>query len=184
MGYYVDYYCDNNSKRLRPIVDTIIKKNFGWLPQKEYDDMYSIADSAVWYCEENYNESKGKSFEKYLIDSLYRKIKTRITHINRKKRNCGIPEISIYQVLDEESGLTVGDIIEAKKDDDIHPLVQKYIDSLTKKQRQVAELIVDGYDIQTIKKKLGLNDNRFKMIIQRMRSEDKVEPLNKLRGVR
>lgn len=182
MGKYSDYYCSNGNQKLKPIVDRILKRNFGWLPQSEYDECYSIAGQTVWYCEENFDKNKGKSFEKYLIDSLYKKIKTHITYMNRKKRNNGTPNLSIEKIMDDESNMTIGDMIAAKDAVDIHPLAQRYIDSLTRTQRRIAELIMDGYDNRLIKKTLGLTEERFKMLCQRMRANEKTEPLNKLRG--
>lgn len=180
MGKYVDYYFENN--RLQKLVDRIIKKRYGWIPQKDYDDFYSVAGQALWYCEEHFDITKGKNFEKYLIDSCYRKIKTQITRMNRKKRNNGEPDVSMEKLIDAESETTFGDMIAAKEADDIHPLAQRYVDSLSKKQRQIAELIMRGYDSYSIKKKLGLTDEKFKILCQRMRAEDKIEPLKKLRG--
>ena len=180
MGKYFDFYFENN--RLQTMVDHIIKKNYGWIPQKDYDDFYSVAGQALWYCEEHFDGEKGKCFEKYLIDSIYRKIKTQITRMNRKKRNNGQSDLSMEKIIDDEGNMTIGDVLITKEAPDIHPLAQRYIDSLSKKQRQIAELIMKGYDDYSIKKILGLTDKKFKMLCQRMRSEEKVEPLNKLRG--
>ena len=86
-----------------------------------------------------------------------------------------------YEQIDGEN-YCLGDIIEDKKDDDIHPLIMRYLDSLTGNQRRVAELLMQGHDNQSIKSVLNLSDGRFNMIYKRMRSERKVEPLKKLKG--
>ena len=184
MGQYVDYYCKNNNKILNSIVDIIILKKFGWLPQKDYDDFYSIAGQVIWDCERRFDDCKGASFETFLIGCLGRKFKTRITYMNREKRNNGIPDLSMEKMIDDESDTTISDMIAVKPVQDIHFLAQRYIDSLPKMQRRVAELIIEGYDNKSIKNILGLSDKRFKMIIQRMRAKEKIEPLEKLKGVR
>ena len=61
MGQYVDFYCGNNNKELKKIVDPIIMIHFGWLAQKDYDDFYSIASQVVWDCEKRFNEEKIKN---------------------------------------------------------------------------------------------------------------------------
>lgn len=182
MGKYVDYYCSKD--RLRNMVDRIILKHYGWIPQKEYDDFYSIAGQTLWYCEQKFDGTKGKDFEKYLVDSLYRKFKTQITFLNRKKRCSNSSVLSIEKIIDDESDLTIGDMIATKEDNELSPLAQRYIDSLSKIQKQVAELIMIGYEAGSIKAKLGLSNERYAMIFQRMRTEEKIEPLNKLKGVK
>lgn len=182
MGKYVEYYYQNN--RLQNMVDHIIKKHFGWIPQKDYDDFYSIAGQAVWYCEENFDETKGKNFEKYLVDSLYRKIKTQITYNNRKKRNSGMPVLSLEKIVDEESEMTIGDMIAYEESPEISPIMQRYIDSLTKKQKEIACLFMDGWNKKEIINKTGITGKRFEMIYSRMKSDEKVEMLSHLKGVK
>ena len=58
MGKYVTCYCGNNNQALISLVDRLIEKNFGWLPQMYYDDFYSIASKVVWDCERQYKKSK------------------------------------------------------------------------------------------------------------------------------
>lgn len=181
MGKYSDYYCNDYNKRLKPIVDHIITKNFGWLPQKEYDDFYSIAGQAVWYCEEHYDENKGKTFELYLIDSLHRKFKTRITHNNRKKRNNGTVDVSISKLIDEESNITIGDMLIQKEEDGIDILVDRYLELLTKKQRQVAKLMMEGYTDKDIKAELRISSEQYKVIVMNMKKDEKITPLKTLK---
>ena len=62
MGQYSDFYCKDDNSQLRVIVDTIIRRNFNWLPQCEYDDFYSIAGQTVWYCEMRLDPDSNYSF--------------------------------------------------------------------------------------------------------------------------
>ena len=54
MGKMVDYYYEK--ERLKNLVDKILSTKYGWLPQKEHDDFYSIAGTTVWYCEKHYDD--------------------------------------------------------------------------------------------------------------------------------
>lgn len=179
MGTYVDYYFENN--RLKNMVDHIIKKKFGWLPQKDYDDFYSMAGQTLWYCEEHFDKNKQGDFYKYLTDSLYRKAKTQITWNNRKKRRGDVPDVSIYTLIDNENDITIGDTLAQKEDNDIDVLVERYLDSLTKKQRQVAELMMQGCSDKDIKSMLGISNEQYGVIVMNMKKPEKTTPLKTLK---
>ena len=86
MKSWVDFYCGNNNKELKKLVNKILISNFGWVASSEYDDFYSLAAQVIWSCEQNFSNDKNTSFNTYLISCLIRKIKTRITYMNRDKR--------------------------------------------------------------------------------------------------
>lgn len=178
MKKYVEYYCKNNSELLKTVADGIIIHNFGWIPQRDYDDFYSIAHEVLWNCEKTFDSSKGAKFETYLIGCLTRKFKTRVTYLNRKSRNSGLPEISLQKPVDSENKIMFGETIpyqtEAENDGNF---VQRYLDGLTKTQKMVAMMLMDGFNIEEIQKHLNLPERRFKMILKRMRSEEKSAPL-------
>lgn len=170
---YLTYYGSNNSEKLREISDTIIGKQFPWLLQMYYDDFYSIADEVLWKCLQNFDDSKGAQFETYLIGCLIRKFKSRITYMNRKRRNCGSSEISLDALIDDESGTTIGETIADKPPIEISENTQQYLNSLSKIQRRVAEMIMSGFDFFSIKKELHLSDRRFNTVFQRMKAREK-----------
>lgn len=82
-----DFYVKNNCLELKKIIFPILKTKFGWISEKEYDDFISIGAQVVWDCETKFDESKGAEFKTFLFNCLLRKIKTRVTFLNRKKRN-------------------------------------------------------------------------------------------------
>ncbi len=86
MGKYVDFYCKDYNKELKKIVNAMLQRDFGWIAQKDYDDFYSYAAQVVWECEESFDETKGISFHNYLLPCISRRIRTRITYMNRGKR--------------------------------------------------------------------------------------------------
>lgn len=170
---YLTYYGANNSEKLIQISDVIIGKHFPWLSQMYYDDFYSIADEVLWKCVQNFDGSKGAQFETYLINCLIKKFKSRVTYMNRKRRNSGNSEISLDALIDDESGATIGEMIADKPPVEISENTQQYLNNLSKTQRRVAEMIMSGFDTFSIKKELHLSDRRFNTVFQRMKSSDK-----------
>lgn len=161
MGKYIDYYCCNN--RLQNMVDHIIKKHFGWIPQKDYDDFYSIAGQAVWYCEKNFDESKGKNFEKYLVDSLYRKIKTQLTYNNRQKRNNGMSALSLEAMIEDGDMCLMG-IVASEDASELllySDKMQLYLSRLSKLQKKVLFALADGYSSDEIKNALNISAKEY-----------------------
>ena len=145
MGKYVDYYCKNNNKRLKQEVDNVIIKNFGWLPQKEQHDFYSLAGQVVWNCEQNFIKDKNAKFITYLTSCLLKKFKSRITYCNRDKRKLKdengrpIPEISINALIDGESDVKIENFLISDVDvfksilsidESMNDEIQKYIAAL------------------------------------------------------
>lgn len=178
MGQYVDYYCKNNCRELKKLVEKILTVKFSWILKSMYDDFYSIAGEHVWKCEIDYNESKGAKFETYLVMCLERKFKTYITYINRKKRSCGAPEISLESLVNENGNTTLKDLITEKNDNEIGKQTQIYLDSLSKIQYKIAEMIMEGYNFDAIKKELNLTNKRFSIIYNRMKSMQKTNVLH------
>lgn len=88
MGQYVDYYCKDDNKELKKIVNQIIATKFNWIPQKDYDDLYSIASMVVWDCEKRFDPTKVRTekFQSFLSACIQNKIKTYVTAMNRNKR--------------------------------------------------------------------------------------------------
>lgn len=177
MGKYVEHYCSNDYKELRKIIDNILARNFSHVPQMDYDDFYSIGGQVVWQCEMNFDESKGAQFETFLTGCLANKIKTRITYSNRKKRNNGVPTVSMNKLIEEDENYTLEDLLKTKSKTELLPITQRYLDGLSKKQREIADLIIEGYDIPTIKRITGISTERFNLALERMREQDKNKEL-------
>lgn len=182
MERYIEYYGENNCARLRDLANKIIKNKFSWLPQSEYDEFYSIAGQVLWECDSNYSEDKGVKFKTFLVGCLIKKFKSRVTYMNRLKRSCGKADLSLDAIIDDESDTTLDEFIYIPEEEDINPLTQRYLDSLTDLQRQIAELIMGGYDMRSIKVILRLSDQRFNIIWDRMRTSSKLKPLEIKKG--
>jgi DNA-directed RNA polymerase specialized sigma24 family protein len=175
MGKYVTCYCGNNNQALISLVDKLIEKNFGWLPQMYYDDFYSIASKVVWDCERQYEKSKKTQFKTFLTGCLTRKFKSQITYMNREKRKCRdcngnlLLDISM-NIVDEESGIEFGDTLVGSSDvfdsigtapEEFGVNMQKYLNSLTKQQKDIALLVSKGFTPSDIQKTLGISNERY-----------------------
>ena len=122
MGQYVDFYCGNENKELKKIVNPILIKNFAWIPQKDFDDFYSIASQVVWDCEQKFDSKKvrTKKFKSFVSTCIHNKIKTHITYMNRDKRMMkdedGNPlyNVSLDTPISEEDNSTISDYLSAK----------------------------------------------------------------------
>ena len=82
----VHQYCDNNMQKLKQTCYPIIIK-IGGISQKDYDDLYSLAQVVFLDSLLNYNE-KICQFHPFLVSSLKKRLySTYIRDRNRKKRS-------------------------------------------------------------------------------------------------
>lgn len=148
-----------------------------------YDDFESLAGFEFTKAFKNYQDEKSNLFT-YATTVLMNKAKSELRNYNeRDKRKALSTAISIDSVLyDDNNGeITLGDTLVAKEQEDISALTERYLDSLTVRQRRVAELMMDGYEEKDIKRILGLSNEKYKMIITNMCEERKLAPLKKLK---
>ena len=172
---------DIQKKVILPLWNRKFKKMYEGA-KLDYDDFESLAGFELSKAIKTFNPQKSNLFT-YATNILQRKAKTELTFYYRDKRIGDLKAESINKITNDESQITIEGILVAEQERELNYLAQRYINSLTNTQKKVAELIMSGYDVKIIKKILNLSDDRFAMIIQRMRSEEKTEPLNKLRGV-
>ncbi len=162
MGKYVDFYCKDDNKELKKIVNKILCNNFGWIPQKDYDDFYSLAGQVVWNCEKNFDNCKNDNFKGYLTSCLIKKIKTRVTYMNRNKRKADMMSESIYQKLVGESERTLEDVIEDievcedKEFVEIETVLKDIFLILKPKERKILELSIREFTNEDIANRLNI----------------------------
>ena len=164
MENYIEFYCKNDCAELRKISNKIITKEFGWLPQMLYDDFYSIALEVLWRCDAGFSDTKGAKFETYLANCLNKKFRTRVTYMNRQRRNGGIQDVSLDAMIDEKNislyNLISHDDVETKTST-YSEKVTKYLERLSDEQRQILLLIADGYSVDEVKKILKISSIEF-----------------------
>lgn len=199
MGQYVDYYCKNEFRELKKIINPILHKKFPWIAQSEYDDFYSIAANVVWECENNYQNEMGKSFDNFFIPCLHNKIKQRVTFMNRGKRmfkdNDGnfVHNVSFDTPIDEDA-VSISDFLasdfnveEEAEDENVDfgdEKVEKYLNGLSDKQRKIVEMKMNGYEAGEIKERLNLNETQYNANCKELVSFKNLAKLNDLKKVK
>jgi len=161
------YYADN-AKKLRGIVDKILLK-FGGLSNKDMDDFYSLANEvfveAMRRCDDL------QSFDALLYACLVNRIKTEITKINCEKRKADKMSVSLDTPVGDEADSTLGDLI-ADSFDMEKAVFEKlgegygkrtmlYLSRLSKLQKEVLQLTIDGYPSGEIRERLHINKKQY-----------------------
>lgn len=174
----INKYCGNDMKLLKKICYPIMIK-FGGLSESDYDDFYSIANITVWKAADVYDETDGTSFETFLIGCLIKKFKTEMTRRNTQKRKSESVPVSIEMVITPDSDKTFADVIDSGFDiyKEIDGLNQseglmKFMSGLSKKQKRMADLICDGYRKEDILRILSIDERRYNICLENMKTFD------------
>ncbi|WP_310602374.1 hypothetical protein [Anaerosporobacter sp.] len=193
----LEEYCFNNMEKLKQTCYPKICK-IGGISQKDHDDLHSIALEALRDSVERYNDSHDCKFSTFLNGNIERKFNTYIRNKNRIKRNGyednPISFVSLDTPIGEEENATLSDIIPSgfnieeevskKMGFSIDDKVEKYLNSLSVKQRGIAELIMEGYRPSEIKEKLKLTEKQYIYYIKDMKSFEKSRVLRYMGYVR
>lgn len=163
----VQYY-NNNARELRKLVDGILAKFSGW-SNKDVDDFYSLANEVFVDVMRKYDNSQ--SFEVFLYCCLSNRIKTEMTRRNREKRKADILSVSLDMPLGGEEGITIADVIADDFDMEKEVIgkeqetgsfrIAKYMDKLSRLQKNVLKLVIDGYQPEEIREKLQINKAQY-----------------------
>lgn len=176
------FYCDNNMSNLIALCNKVLA-SLGRNSKNIHDieEYYSIALEELAKAINTYNpdnELKAK-FNTFFSIILSRKFLSAFSKKNRKKRGEGLQLISLDEELDDgntsiiemiPSPYNVED--EILKDDNSDN-VDKYIDSLSTKQKKLAELFMQGYTIEDAKIKLNLSRREIENMLKFMRSYER-----------
>ena len=161
------YYADN-AKKLHGMVDKILLK-FGGLSDKDRDDFYSLANEV--FVDVMRRRGDLQAFDVFLYSCLSNRIKTEISKINCEKRMADRLAVSIDAPVGEDEDLTLGDLI-ADRFDMENAVLDKlgegygkrvilYLNRLSKLQKEVLKLTVDGYPSNEIREKLHINKKQY-----------------------
>lgn len=188
----LNFYCKNNMRELRKICDPIINQfmsQYG-IPNMNRDDLYGVAVDTLADSISRYDEEKSK-FTTFLTGNLKRKF-LQWRRDSRRRCRCNIvkdeggndivvPDLSFD--TPSEDGFDLSEMIDSgfnvemeyclENEDSYHGKVKEYMNSLGEIQREIAELLYDGYDVSEVKEKLGLSDKEYALQIKNMRSYDK-----------
>ena len=188
MEKILDLYYSNNAQKLHTMVDKILfKLKFH---DVDNEDFYSLANEIFVDVLKRYDRKQ--DFNGFLYSCLMNKFKTEMTRRNRQKRQADKMSISWETPVDEESDMTIGNVITDTKeayhynidktffDDDGEKYTEKmlrYIDKLSILQREVVKLIISGYTMEEIKQSLHINDKQYRNSMIGIRSYRNVKTL-------
>lgn len=161
------YYADN-AKKLHKIVDQLLVK-FGGLSDKDKDDFYSLANEVFVDVMRRYDHTQ--PFEAFLYACLGNRIKTEMTRRNRKRRGADSMTVSIDTPINEEGTVTLGDVIAddvtierevfEKNEQGYSRRVRAYLSRLSKLQKDILRLHIDGFLPNEIKEELHIDEKQY-----------------------
>lgn len=176
MDYLKLYYGDNCAYMHDLCKRVLAKLQIPW------DDEYlGIADFVMADLVERFKTKPDDyDFDRYFMMCFSNKVKTDLTTRNREKRKSNMNAVPLETHIENAEGLTLGDVIpdpDSSVEDIVFPKknelqerVQKYLDNLSKTERKIADLIMDGMSLQDIPNELGITKSTFNEIMTRMRS--------------
>lgn len=189
------YYLDNEMSELKKIANPIIKqRNF---PMMEHDDLYSDAMKVVEESLASYDENRNCSFKTFLVGNIkrsfydYRKkgnqwkrrnLETENGKLKKDENGHTIPIQNISLDVETEDGISLAEkipYIENNTDEELSDNAQEYLKSLSPTQREIASLIMDGYQLKDIQKMLDISDKRWNKTVADMRSFSKKNIIRK-----
>ena len=172
-------YCDNNMKKLKMICYPIIIK-MGGISEKDYDDIFSLAQLLLYKTVEKYDENnaKGASFNTFFCNILNRRIYA--TYIRDKNRQCRsntredengnmvfLPDFSFDAPTEEclsmferiSSSYNLEDKIFKEE---YSKKMKEYLSRLSKIQRIILIYLSEGYLPEEIQEMLHINETIYK----------------------
>lgn len=204
MEQFLNTYYDNNAKKLHTVIDQIFYKYFGGTKGKDMEEFYGIGTDVlteIWE-KKTYDASKG-DFDGYIYRALSMAFIDEFKKQNRDKRSMkikvmdektgkpikvSVPDLRLDAPLSEDSNITQGDMVQSdfnldtKVFEDIGSYsenVEKFLESLSDMQKEIALLIMKGYEAKDIKFILNMTDKQYKECWSVITSYDKKRILYK-----
>ena len=167
------------------MADKILRK-FGGLSDKDYQDFYSLANEVFVDVMRRYDREQ--SFDGFLYSCLSNKFKSEMTRLNRQKRQGDRTAISIDTPIGDSDNLTIADKIQSDFNIDNILLekdkvtiqderMMKYLETLSKIQRQIVDMKMADISVSEIKKKLELSDKQYEQHCNEIKSFEKISIL-------
>lgn len=180
----LETYCSNNMQKLKQLCYPQLNR-IGGISDMDYDDFYSIALDVLWDSTERYDETNHCKFTTFLYSNIQKKFNTEIRNRNRKKK---IPRDKIeYLDADTDSGINLHETatssldielqLEEECSCDSQCRVQEYLNCLSGRQKEIAELLKDGYAPGEIRSKLNITEKQYVGYLKDMRTFEKARIL-------
>ncbi len=190
-------YCEDDMKKIKRIVNKCAKGLN--LPYSDYDFLYGEAEDKLLESVVSFDCSKGAKFKTFLTGNIGRSVATwyRDNYQRSKRRNLAkdqngkilfdeeenptiIPDISFDTSCLDDEGIELKEKIASDFDVEGEVLyerypenVRNYLSLLGKVEREIAVLIINNFDNDEIKEKLGLTDREFSMYLSDMKKFNK-----------
>lgn len=167
MEQIVNEYYKDNAKKLRVMVDKILfKLRFH---DVDNEDFYSLANEIFVKALSTYDNSQ--DFDGFIYSCLTNKFKTEMTRLNRQKRQADRMALSWETPIGDEDGGTIGDLISngetveseifEQMEDVYSKAMNRYLNRLSKLQKEVLRFLSIGFSTQDIMKELHINEEQF-----------------------
>lgn len=179
----LDAYYSNNAGKLHRIVDKILLR-FGGLSDKDLDDFYSLANETFVDVLKRYDGIQ--SFDGFLYSCLSNKIMSEMTKRNCEKRRADRMAVSLDAPLKDEDGSTIGELIADTFDlekeicgeiSGITYKLEKYLRMLSRKQKEILELLSYCYKASEIQEMLHMSKKEYADALDSIRSYEKIKIL-------
>lgn len=193
----INEYCCDDMKKLKRFCNPIIAK-IGGISEKDYDDIYSLAQFVLYKSVRNYDKENGASFKTFLYNILSRRIYA--TYLRDKNRQCRsntkigengevifVPDISLDAPTEEVTDIKEKiasdyDIEEESQFDfDVDDNIEKFMLSLSKIQRQILEMKMRDIPTDDIKTELGISNARYSKEMESIKMNENVSLFTKNR---
>lgn len=155
------------------MADNIVKK-YGGVYQADMDDFYSVAYETLWMAAKDFDESLNIEFPKWLHSCIERKVMTMMTARNRQKRVKWEDKVFINAKISYESETTIEEVLKAPELEETEcTAFDKYYDSLSSRQKKIADLIMLGMTGDEICTALSMTKRRYEILLNDMGSTER-----------
>ena len=173
----MDEYYDNGAAKLHKMVNKQVDKFKDQISQKDLAEFYSVANETFHHALENYDGRQ--SFDKYIYHQVWGKVCTHMTMLNREKRTIDRRALSLDAPIEPGGSTTFGEVIPSKESleesllEEKSENVEAFMAEISERQREICELIMEGYSPADVQEKLGLSSTEYNKEMSDMRSYEK-----------
>lgn len=200
-------YCDNNLRKLKKICHKITCHKPDVF-QKDLDDIYDNAIKVLLEAVISYNPDSNAQFKTFLYSNLNRSFwewsrdrhrgvranvlvkNGKILYDEKQKRAIVIPDMSLDEIYDDEvsghskikSNFDLDEELDLKEeivDEKKNKRVKKFLENISKKNRRVAEMIMDGRNVANITEVCGISYSQYRDAISEFRLYENISILLK-----
>lgn len=187
-------YSANNMEKLKRVIYKYVSM-FGDLNSVDYEEYVSMANYNLWKIVESFDDTKNDSFEAYLRQKMALKMKQCKTYLNRDVRQQYLRDKNGNKILDEsgkpkpipisnvyidapaEDGLDMKEKIadSFNLEEEIYNQTQSLsnkIDGLSKVQKNIVDMLSEGYSSTEIKERLNIPDAKYSDYIKELKTND------------